>query len=124
MDLSAQRERILQALEKTYHTKPESLWMQYPRYCVFRHPESKKWYAVLVDVPRARLGLTGEGSVDLLNVRCGPLLTFSLQKEKGFLPAYHMHKQNWISILLDESVSDEQIVDLAALSFESVAPKP
>ena len=29
----------------------------YPNYEVFRHANSKKWFAVVVDVPKFRLGL-------------------------------------------------------------------
>ena len=43
--------------------------------------------------------------------------------EKGFRPAYHMNKNHWISILLNDSVSDDQIFPLLELSYDSVAPK-
>ena len=43
--------------------------------------------------------------------------------QPGFLPAYHMNKQNWISIILDGSVPDDKIFPLLGLSYDSVAPK-
>ena len=34
-----------------------------------------------------------------------------------------MNKNHWISILLNDSVSDDQIIPLLELSYDSVAPK-
>ena len=51
------------------------------------------------------------------------ILSGSLLTEPGFLPAYHMNKTNWISVLLDETVPDEKIFPLLDLSYDSVAPK-
>ncbi len=42
----------------------------------------------------------------------------SLRLSKGFLPAYHMNKEHWITILLDGSVEREKIKQLIDLSYE------
>ena len=68
-------------------------------------------------------GLSGEETVDVLNIKGGPILSGSLRMQPGFLPAYHMNKQNWISIMLDGSVPDDKIFPLLGLSYDSVAPK-
>ena len=68
-------------------------------------------------------GNSGEGDVDIINVRCGPILAGSLLGEKGFLPAYHMNKSHWITVLLNDTVSDDQITPLLELSYDSVAPR-
>ena len=67
--------------------------------------------------------MTGDGTADVMDVRCGSVLVGSLLAQDGFLPAYHMSKSSWISILLDETVPDEQIFPLIELSYDSVAPK-
>ena len=54
-----------------------------------------------MNVPEHRLGLPGDGSVNVLDVKCDPRMIGSLLSEKGFLPAYHMNKSTWISVLLD-----------------------
>lgn len=38
-------------------------------------------------------------------------------KSLGF-KAYHMNKKSWISVSLDDSLSDEEIIRLIDLSFE------
>ena len=120
---SSQRERITQYIQDTYGTEAEYLWADSPGNAIFRHPASKKWYAAMMRVLPEKLGLSGEDLVDVMNVKCGTIMVGSLLAEKGFRPAYHMNKNHWISILLNDSVSDDQIFPLLELSYDSVAPK-
>lgn len=83
-----------------------------------RHPgKGGKWYAVLMDVPRKKVGLEGEGELDLLNVKARPAQVAALLDEKGFLPAYHMNKVHWISIRLDGTVPLKKIGELLDASY-------
>lgn len=41
-----------------------------------------------------------------------------MRQEKGFLPAYHINKEKWISILLDGSADAELLKDLLDMSFQ------
>ncbi len=118
-----QRERIMQYVQDRYGTDPERLWAKYPNYIVYRQPASKKWFAIIMDIPRSRLELDGDDLVDVMDVKCGPILVGSLLAQEGFVPAYHMSKGTWISVLLNETVPDEQIFPLLELSYDSVAPK-
>ena len=119
----SQQERIAQYIQDRYGVGPEYLWARYPNYAVFRQPASRKWFAAVMDVPRKSLDLTGDGTADVRDLKCGPVLVGSLLAQDGFLPAYHMSKSSWISVLLDETVPDEQIFPLIELSYDSVAPK-
>lgn len=118
-----QRERVIRYANDRFGTEAEYLWADLPKTAVFRHPASKKWYGIIMDVASDRLGLPGDAPVDVLNVKCGTIMIGSLLSEKGFLPAYHMNKNYWISILLDGSVPDDQIFPLLELSYDSVAPR-
>lgn len=123
MCVDLQRMRIITHLRDVYDAEPEHLWSKYPNYMVFRHLASKKWFAAIFDVPKDKLGLLGQERVDILNVKCGPLLLGTLLSEPGFLPAYHMNKETWVSILLDGSVPDDTIFPLLALSYDAAVPK-
>ena len=120
---SSQRERITQYIQDTYGTEAEYLWADSPDSAVFRHPASRKWYAIIMGVLPERLGLPAGRTLDVMNVKCSTIMIGSLLATKGFLPAYHMNKNHWISIVLDNSVSDDQIIPLLELSYDSVAPK-
>lgn len=38
----------------------------------------------------------------------------------GFLPGYHMNKRHWITILLDESVSEAKTLDFLDMSYDLI----
>lgn len=120
---TVKRQDILRYAQEAYGTEAEYLWKDTPTAAVLRHKTNRKWYAVLMEVPKGRLGLSGEGVADVLNVKCDPLLIGSLLRSKGFLPAYHMSKAHWISILLDGSLSAEDIFPLLDLSFQMTEKK-
>ena len=119
----SQRERIIQHIQDRYAAEPEHLWARYPNYAVFRQSASRKWFAAVMDVAKKSIALPGDGTADVMDLKCDPVLVGSLLAQDGFLPAYHMSKSSWISILLDETVPDEQIFPLIELSYDSVAPK-
>lgn len=111
------RNVVLKFALEQYGTEPEYPWMRLPDYAVIRHTDNKKWYAIVMDVPRNKLGLNGNDLIDILNIKCDPIMNGSLQMQEGFLPAYHMHKGNWITVLLDGSVDKEMIFSLLDMSF-------
>lgn len=118
-----QRESIMRYIQNAYSAEAEYLWADTPDSAVFRHPSSKKWFGIIMTVPSSKLGLDGEGLVSILNVKCDPVMIGSLLMEKGFFPAYHMNKNNWLSILLDGPVPNHQITFLLQVSYDSVTPK-
>ena len=123
MAYSSQRERITQYIQDTYGTQAEYLWADSPGNAIFRHSASKKWYAAMMRVLPEKLGLAEGEALDVMDIKCSTIMIGSLLATKGFLPAYHMNKDHWISIILDGSVSDGQIIPLLELSYDSVAPK-
>lgn len=114
----AYRENVLRRLAERYGTEPEHLWAKYPTYAVFRRQNNQKWFAALMNVPRCKLGLEGDTPVDILNIKCDPVLSGSLRQGGGFLPAYHMNKANWITVLLDGTVSMEDLGPLLDMSYD------
>ncbi|MCI9671367.1 MAG: MmcQ/YjbR family DNA-binding protein [Lawsonibacter sp.] len=119
----SQRGRITQYIQDTFGTEAEYLWADSPGNAVFRHPASKKWYAAMMRVLPEKLGLPSGEALDIMDIKCDTIMIGSLLSTEGFFPAYHMNKNHWISIVLDGSVSDDQIIPLLELSYDSVAPK-
>jgi len=117
------RKDILKFALERYGTQPEYPWFPLPNYAVLRHPDNRKWYGIIMDVPRGKLGLSENGTIDILDIKCDPLLIGSLRIEPGFLPAYHMHRENWITVLLDGSVGTDTVFSLLEMSYNLTAPK-
>ena len=114
------RQTVFEWIKRKYGTDPDYPWKD--SNAVLRHRENKKWFALIMEVGRDKLGLPGEGTVDVMNVKCDPMLIGSLRTQPGFLPAYHMNKDQWISILLDGTAPEEEIKSLI-MSYELTNPK-
>lgn len=117
------KEQILSYAKKIYKTLPDAPFSTAPTYSVLRHADTRKWYALFMDVPRNRLGMEGDEHVDILNVKCDPLLSGLLRTNKGFLPAYHMHRENWLTVLLDGTVGVDEIYPLLDMSYNLTKKK-
>ena len=91
--------------------------------CVFRHIDNRKWFGIAMVIPYRTIGISRAGAVDILNVKCDPIMMGSLRGKPGFCPAYHMNKDKWITILLDGSAEKEDITVLLAMSYNMTATK-
>ena len=121
---AASRRQVISYVADTYGVEPDWPWDgTYTTSCVLRHSGTRKWFGLLMNVRRNLLGLDGEGPVDILNVKCDPDVASIARGAVGILPAYHMNKDAWVSILLDGSVPEEMVFDLLDRSFELTAPK-
>ena len=112
------REKLFAYALERYDTKPEYLWSSSAEHGVLRCDSNDKWYAIVMKVDGSKIGLEKGRKVDIVNVRCSPLMTGSLLAMKGIFPAYHMQKAQWVSVLLNGSADDEQVKALLDMSYE------
>ena len=117
------RDELETLISETYNADADYPWLKYPNYEVFRHSNNQKWFALIMDVPKDKLGLQGTELLDVVNFKCDPILIGSLRGEPGIFPAYHMNKEQWITVALDGSVSDDKIKMLLDMSYQATAPK-
>ncbi len=92
-------------------------WEDTPEYTVFRHAGSRKWFALIANVKYQTLGIDSPGNVDFINLKCDPDLIETLVHEPGILPAYHMNKRHWVTLLLDDTCDADKIKSLIDLSY-------
>ena len=110
-----ERKELFEWAKETYGTEPDYPWNDWN--CVLRQRHNNKWYALIMEIEETKLGINSDRIVDVLNVKCDPLLIGSLRMKEGFYPAYHMNKDKWISILMDGTVPDNEIMELVELSY-------
>ena len=113
------REEIFEYVKRQYGTLPEYLWSSSPDSEVLRH-KNGKWYAVIMNVEKSKLGLGGNDTVEIMNVKCDSEMTGMIIQTYGFLPGYHMNKQHWITILLDGTVGESKILDFLDMSYDLI----
>ena len=113
-----QSNRITRKILSKYGDEPEFLWEKFDGSGVFRNKESQKWYAAILDVDRGKLQKGKSGVIEVLDIKLNPEEIQELLLQPNFYPAYHMNKKSWITIILDESVSDEVVMDLIDKSYQ------
>ena len=88
---------------------------------VFRHKDNRRWFALAMNIPSARLGIDGGERIDVVNLKCPPEIIDSVTAEGiGVYPAYHMNKMHWISVSLGEC-DDDTILWLLDISYTLTA---
>lgn len=117
---SDQAKRIITHIREVYGDTPEFLWKAYPTFSIIRKKSNNKWYALFGSVPLNKIdkNTDSEQASDVINVKAGDV--DALLKKKGFYPAYHMNKKCWVSIILDDTIADAELIQLIADSFKSV----
>lgn len=91
--------------------------------CVFRHPENKKWFALVMTIKKRKLGLESDELIDVVNLKCAPEIMDDLWQENGIFPAYHMSKKHWLTLALDGSCDEETLMWVTKISFDLTKKK-
>ena len=119
---SPQGNRIAALLLGKYGDAPDFPFSRPSVAGVFRCPQNRKWYALIMRVKKSALfkdSPAGE-TADIMNLKIGG----AAPAGQGFLPAYHMNRKNWITVLLDAGVSDGEIMGLLDESRRLACTKP
>lgn len=114
------RDEIIDYCTSEYNCEAVHAFKDYPDYVAIKH-HNGKWFGLVMNVPQQRLKLSGDGELDILDLKVDPELNSILQEQDHFLPGYHMSKKNWISVILPQIESIDEIADLIEGSFQSTA---
>lgn len=112
-----QANRIADYVLKKYGDKPLFLWEKFPNYAVFKNSYNNKWYMAIMNIDYSKIDKTKSGEIEIIDVKIDKDKVDSIIKENGIYPAYHMNKQSWITILLDDTLADNIIFDYIDYSY-------
>ena len=116
-----QTKRIMAQVQEKYGNQLEYLWEKSPDTAVLRHEDNQKWYAVLMRIPWDKLEKGREGLVEAVNIKHDQVA--DLLSQKGIYPAFHMNKRYWLSLVLDDSLQDEEALELIEKSWNLTVKK-
>lgn len=80
-DETMKRNELEAFIMETYNAVADYPWRKSPNHEVFRHCSNRKWFALIMDVPKNKLGLQGEELLDVVNLKCDQILIGSLRGE-------------------------------------------
>ena len=105
-----------------YGTEPDYPFEEDFETAVLRHVGNRKWYAIVMRVPRHKFGFESHEAVDVVNLKLPVEMFGSFGAADGVYPAYHMNKLHWISVLLPDAPED-LVQFLVNVSFEATEDK-
>ena len=112
-----QANRITNQIYETYGIKPDFPWNDDNG--VFRHLDTRKWFSLIMYVSLDALLKNGDGHMlNIINVKIDTSKRDELYEIKVIYPAFHMNHKMWVSIALDETISDDKIMKLIQCSFD------
>lgn len=119
MDKDSQKSSIIEHIKTEYGSDPEYLWPErYPSYAVFRHDDNHKWFALIATISGKSLGLKDDQKIDIINLKFDKNQTYDFAETSDHIfPAYHMNKNNWITIILDGTLKNEAVFELIQKSY-------
>lgn len=116
------KDQVFDYIKKKYKVSPEYPWKRYPGNAVFRHGDNNKWFALVMEVSGDKLGANTADYIPVINLKVDDMLFRDmLIQQHGIIPAYHMNKQQWITVFLDGSVKKKQVYELIDMSFMATA---
>ena len=100
---------LIAYVREKYGDELEYLWEKFPDNAVWRRKDSSKWYGALLTVSRRKLGIQSDEAAEIIDLRCEPGELEKLIDNERYYPGWHMNKKHWYTIILDGTVSLNEI---------------
>ena len=117
--LNEQSNRIANYIMEKYNVSPEFLWSKFDGYGVFRKKGTRKWFAIIMNIDISKID-KGHGEVEIINLKLDAKKVKDLINKPGYYESYHMNKDSWISLILNDTLKDKKKKKLVDLSYNIV----
>lgn len=112
-----QSKEIIQYIKQKYNDELEFLWEKFDDNAIWRNKQNDKWYGLLLNVSKNKLGIDSEEIAEIIDLRYQKEKINEIVDNKKIYPGYHMNKKSWITIILDESLDIKEIFKLIDNSY-------
>lgn len=106
---SSQAKEVICYVREKYGDELEFLWDKFPDNAVWRRKDTAKWYGAILTVAKSKLGIDSKETAEIIDLRIQPQKMAELLENKNYYPGWHMNKNNWYTIILDGSITNEEI---------------
>ena len=110
------KERYNSTTVKPFKTNPDIKALVTPK---------DKWYALFLDVEYNKLQKDSlvDSKVKIINLKHISSKISTIIDNRNIFPSYHMNKNHWISVVLDNNIDIEYVKELIELSYNLVNNK-
>lgn len=100
---------VIEYVRRTYGDELEFLWEKFPDNAIWRRKDNQKWYGILLTIRKRKLGLDSDEAAEIIDLRLSPERMADTVDHERYFPGWHMNKKSWYTMVLDGSVSTEEI---------------
>ena len=112
-----QTKEVINYVKEKYKDDVEYLWDKFPNNAIVRSKYNKKWYIVILTINENKLQLDKDKEIEIIDLRYDKNKINDVIDNIKIFPGYHMNKQSWITIKLDESIDIKEIYKLIDNSY-------
>lgn len=106
---NVQAKKLIDYVRNKYGDELEYLWTKFPDNAVWHRKDTGKWYGALLSVSTSKLGVVPGEMAEIIDLRIQPEYMSDLIDHKLYFPGWHMNKKNWYTMILDGSVSLDEL---------------
>ncbi len=117
-----QANEVVRYVHDKYGVDIAFLWDNLPDCGVFKNKVNDKWFGIIMSINKNKLDKEDK-EVEIINVKINKLDKLKLLSIKGIYLAYHMNKDSWITITLDDTINDKEIFKLIDDSYNLINKK-
>ncbi len=115
---SNQTLQVITYIKEKYHDNLEFLWSNTPTNAIWRHQDNQKWYGLLMVIEENKLGLKSNQKIEVINLKYPKDDILNIIDHQHIFPGYHMNKNHWITIPLDNRLNISNIYQLIDQSYQ------
>ena len=105
-DKNEQLAKIVEYIKNKYGDELEFLWPKFPTDGIWRRKDNNKWYALIMELSRRKLGFDSDEVIEIMDLRIEPENMSKLVDKERFFEGYHMNKKHWFTICLDGTLDE------------------
>lgn len=118
---SGQKQKVLSLAWSLWQEKPDAPFQDHSSALALRESSSKKWYGLLLETDGCNLDSSRpKKRIQILNLRNPDRIP--PDPENSIYPGWHMNHTSWMSIILDENMTDTRLMELVQRSRQSLLP--
>ncbi len=113
-----QTKKLIKFIKEKYNDELEFLWEKFSDTGVWRRNDNRKWYGILLKISKRKLGINSDEMIEVIDIRINSDELDKIVDNKKYFRGYHMNKKHWMTIILDNTVSDEELFERVNNSYK------
>lgn len=114
---SKQSEAIIKYIKEKYDDELEFLWEKFQDNAIWRNKQNNKWYGAILVISERKLGIQSDKLVEVIDLRYQKDMIETIVDNNKIFQGYHMNKNSWITIKLDETLKNTELFKLIDNSY-------